>query len=73
MDIEISSEGLSECALVSLLLKVDVSVKSRDSFGLVSSLGETRGSSEWVGTDSGGHVVVLPIGVCGPMGDWLLL
>ena len=44
MDIEVGSLGLSECALVGLLLKVDVSVVSRDRFGLVSSLGETRGS-----------------------------
>ena len=73
MDIEVGSLGLSEYALVGLLLKVDVSVETRDGFGLIGGLGEARGSSEWVGSDGSRHVEVLSIGICGPVSDWLLL
>lgn len=73
MDVEVGSLGLSECALVGLLLKVDVSVETGDGLGLVGGLGEARSSSEWVGSDGGGHVEVLSVGICGPVSDWLLL
>jgi len=55
------------------LLKVDISVVSRDWFGLVGWLSQSTGSCEWVGTNSGAHPVVFPFLVMGPNSDWLLL
>ena len=73
MHVKISSLGLSECALMSFLLEVDVSIEARDGLGLVGSLSETRGSWEGVGSYSCGHVVILPVQVWGPVSDRLLL
>ena len=71
--VEVSSASLSEIGLGSLLLEVDITIVTGDSLGLISSLSETRGTSEWIGTNSSGHVVVLALKLMGPESHWLLL
>lgn len=73
LQVEISAGRLSEAISLGFLFEINVAVESTNSLGLISCLGKTRCSGEWIWSNRCTHIEILSIQSMGPVSNWLLL